>query len=420
MKRPTQLILCLWFFAISQLVSVFADRLKQFSLVGMVGLVNPGSSAELLRLGLVMHLPMLVAAPLFGALLDRWSKSVTIMGVNVSRALLIAAIPIVFAWTASIYAIYAVLLFVAVADLLFSAARSSLIPEFVPTDRLLQVNAVFWGLGVVGTLAGFALGGWLFDYRSWQSSFHANAVGYALAAVIMVPVLFLHRFPTPDRNSPHPEKGRRTTLSEGVREIVVSISDGLHLIRENRNVAVSLGTQTALFAFGGVLYVIAISRIQSVFPPGRTIYLSVVTTSLLVGLLMSAWLAGYYRHWLSPQRTIAVATLTCGVCLVGIARNESVVTLSIWAGLIGFSTSPVFVFTEALLQTHTPQLYRGRIFSTREILIKAAFLSSAVLSTMANAVFSKSAILVAVGLFLAFAGVLLERTKWLELSDNDG
>ena len=29
-------------------------------------------------------------------------------------------------------------------------------------------------------------------------------------------------------------------------------------------------------------------------------------------------------------------------------------------------------------------------------------------------------ILIAVGLVLAFAGVLLERTKWLELSDNDG
>ena len=128
MKSSARLKICLYVFAVSQLVSIFADRLKQFSLVGMVGLVNPGSSAELLSLSLCMHLPMLLCAPLFGALLDRWNRSGVILAVDVIRAALILIVPATFGWTGSLYSIYFLVVFIAVADLMFSPARSALIP----------------------------------------------------------------------------------------------------------------------------------------------------------------------------------------------------------------------------------------------------------------------------------------------------
>ena len=51
----------------------------------------------------------------------------------------------------------------------------------------------------------------------------------------------------------------------------------------------------------------------------------------------------------------------------------------------------------------------------REALIKAAFIAAAALATLVNTFVSKSAILVALGLFLALLGVILERTQWLRL-----
>jgi MFS family permease len=408
-------------FAVSQLVSIFADRLKQLSLVGLVGLVNPGSSAELLQLGLVMHLPMLLFAPLFGALLDRWNKAVVIVIVDFVRAALVVVVPTAFALMGSIYPVYFVVLFVSLADLLFSPARSALIPQLAPRDRLLQVNAAFWGLGVVGTLSGFLLTGWYFDYRTWQESFYTDAAGYAVAGILLLPLLWLHRpaartgvDATAEKKGPR----RRPTVVGSVREVVVAIRDGVRLIHRSRTIAVCLIAQSGVFAFGGVIYVIGISHVQEVFPAGRTIYLSVVAICFLGGLLLGSWIASFFRNRTTPQRTIAVASLLSGVAVVGIGRTDTVIPMSIWSAVIGLATSPVFIFTETLLQKFSPDEYRGRVFSTREIMIKAAFLAASVVATGINALVSKAVILTALGLFLALLGVLLERMRWLDIQSG--
>lgn len=420
MTLPTRLKICLCVFAGSQFISIFADRLKQFSLVGMVGIVNPGSSAELLRLSLFMHLPMLFFAPLFGALLDRWSRSGVIVVVDIVRALLVAVIPFAFMSTGSLFSVYLPVLFISLADLLFSPARSALIPRLAEPRNLLQVNAVFWGLGIFGTLVGFLLGGWLFDYRSWQASFYTNAASYGAAGLVMLPVLWLLRGrQIDDWKLATGEREWKPTPAQSIRKVLRSIRDGVVLIRKSRNIAVCLIAQSVMFGLGGVLYVIGVARVQSVFPPGKTIYLSVVTTCLLVGLILGSWIVSVFRERSASQRTIAVAALLGGVSLVGFARTETIVPVSVWAALLGLSISPVFVLTETLLQKHIPDDFRGRVFSTREVLIKAAFLACAIVATAVNAVVSKATILTAIGLFLALLGVALERTKWLDIqSDN--
>ena len=428
MSTSAKLKICLWLFAISQLVSIFADRLKQLSLVGLVGLVNPGSSAELLQLGLVMHLPMLLFAPLFGALLDRWNKAAVIVAVDVVRAVLIVVIPWAFAWTGSIYSVYSVVLIVSLADLLFSPARSALIPMLAPPQQLVQVNAVFWGLGIVGTLGGFLLTGWFFDYRSWQASFHTDGVSYGVAALLMLPALWICRrgrmaTGTAETQavdaSDKPARRRRPTVVESIRWVFGSIRQGVFLIGQNRTIAVCLIAQSGVFAFGGVIYVIGISHVQEVFPAGKTIYLSVVSTCLLVGLLLGSWIASFFRNRTTPQRTIAVASILSGVAVVGIGRTDTLIPMSIWSAVVGLATSPVFIFTETLLQEHSPADFRGRIFATREVMIKAAFLATSVIATAINAAVSKTVILTAVGLFLALLGVLLERMKWLDTQSGN-
>jgi DHA3 family macrolide efflux protein-like MFS transporter len=411
--------ICLGLFAVSQTTSIFADRLKQLSLVGLVGLVNPGSSAELLRLGLVMNLPMLLFAPLFGTLLDKWDRARVIAAVDFARAAMIAVIPMAFAWMGSIYPVYLVVLFVSLADFLFSPARSALIPHLSRPDRLLHVNAVFWGLAMGGTLAGFLMTGWFFDYRTWQDSFYADALSYAAAGLVMLPVLWLLRSEGPGRIR-GPDR-RRPTVVESLREVVSAIRDGVVLIRQSKTIAACLITQGGVFAFGGVVYVIGISHIQEVFPPGKTIYLSLVTACFMVGLLLGSWLATFFRNRTTPQRTIAVATLLSGVAVVGIGRTDSVVPISIWATVIGLAASPVFIVTETLLQRYSPAGFRGRVFAAREVMIKTAFLSVAALATVVNTVLSKATILTALGLFLALLGVLLERMSWLDVPpDSEG
>jgi MFS family permease len=203
-----------------------------------------------------------------------------------------------------------------------------------------------------------------------------------------------------------------------MRDVSRSIRDGIVLIKKNHFIAVCLIAQTIMFSLGGVMYVIGVARIQNLFPPGKTIYLSVITSCLLAGLLVGSWIASFFRDRTTSQRTIAVAALVAGVSIVGIAATETIIPLSIWAAILGLSISPVFILTETLLQTHIPEDFRGRVFSTREVLIKVAFLSSSIVATAVSAAVSKAAILTSIGLFLALSGVALERMKWLNIKSD--
>jgi MFS family permease len=391
-----------------QLVALLGDRLKQFTLVGMLGLLVPGSSFELLKLTLFSQIPILLFTPLVGSLIDRWNKPATIVGACVVRALLLLCVPFVYERTQTIYTFYMAAFVTSVLDLMFAPARSALLPEIVAPARLLAANAMFWTLGILGTLLGFVGGGWIFDYFSWRSSFFANSVVYAAAAVLMLPVVVMHR--PLSSAAPLPRDPRR-----GIAVLARSVRDAVELLRQSRELRASLSTQTVLFAVGGVMSVIGIARVHEVARSARALFLSEVGAALILGLITGALLAGWFRERTLPERTVSVGALLGGVAIAGMGRADALLSLCIWAGVLGVSISPVFIVTETLMQHASPRQFTGRVFAAREALIKAAFIAAAVLATAINAFVSKPTILVALGLFLALLGVILERTHWLRL-----
>jgi len=392
-----------------------ADRLKQFSLIGMVGLYAPGSSVELLKLNLFMQVPMLLFTPLIGALLDRWSKAGAIVIACFFRAALVVAVPALFNWTHSPYSLYMAAFVLSLADLTFGPARAAILPEIAAQERLLRLNAVFWTLSIVATLGGLLFGGWLFDFRSWESTFYVDSAVYVAAAIAMIPVLFLH---AGHRSTDEPLVKHRDP-GHTVRAVHKAIADGVRLIRADRYIAVSLLTQSSLFAVGGALSVIAVARVQEVAQVERAFFLAQVGAALLFGLVIGAGISGFARSRARADHVISVSALLAGVAIAGVGRTETIIPMSIWAALLGASMSPPFVITETVIQRNTPREFLGRVFAAREALIKAAFLAAAVLATVANQFYSKPSILVALGLFLALLGVVLERTRWLKAQPTD-
>ena len=392
-----------------QLVALSADRLKQFSLVGMLGLLAPGSSIELLKLTLFMQVPILLLTPLAGTLIDRWNKPVTILVVSLARAVILLLLPTAYLQTGSIYALYLTASPLSCFDLVFAPTRSALLPEIVPRERLLAANALFWALGIAGTLAGFLVGGWLFDFHSWMTSFYTNSILYVGAATLMLPIVFAHRPPF------EPVSLHRDPLRREFQFFTRSISDAVALLRQSPEIRASLVTQSGLFAVGGVLSIVGIARIQEVAPAGKTLFLSEVGAAAIVGLIAGSAVIGAFRGRIDAGRTVSVGTLLCGVGITGLGRADSLVPMAIWAGLVGTALSPIFIVTETTMQNRSPRQFTGRVFAAREALIKAAYIATAILATAVNAFISKTGILVGLGLFLALFGVILERTQWLNL-----
>ena len=415
MRAHSRAGVVLWLLAVVNLIAVGADRLKQFSFVGMLGLHAPGSSLELLKLNLFMQVPMLLFSPLLGALLDRWNRATAIIVTCVLRAFVVATIPRAFVASGdSLYAMYGIAFALSFADLTFAPARAAILPDIVGKERLLQANATMWVTGIIGTFGGVLAGGWLFDFRSWEWAFFTDAAVYAVAAVLMVPVLVIytrHMHASPPAHEGH---ASRPGPIVALRRLLHSIRDGIELIRSDHNIAVSLLVQCGLFAVGGVASIVGIARIQSVAPAGKASFLAIVAASLVAGLIAGAGLAALFRRSVSIRRTISVSAILTGVAIAGMGRTETLIPLSIWGAVLGMAISPTFIVTETLMQHESPREFLGRVFAAREALVKAAYIVAAVLATLLDSVASKAAILVSLGLFLALLGVFLERATWLK------
>jgi MFS family permease len=407
-------------FTLAQVVSLLGDRLNQFSVVGMIGRINAGDAVELFQLAMFSYLPTLLA-PLFAGVIDRANKAMVLVVVDALRGAVVLLIPALFDIMGNLYAFYVPVFVLTLANLWFSPAKSAVIPEIFGEKYLLQINAVLWGLGIVGTMAGFLLGGWLFDFHSWRLSFYCDGASYGMSVVLMLPLLAASRRRNgsaraairADVRAISRTRRLRALPYRVVQSLVGSLRDGLGVIRDNRPVRHGLAFQTMLFAALGMLYVLGIARVQSVFPPDKTIYLSIVATAGTVGLLAGSALATALRRWFTIRPIIIQSTVIFAASAIGIARTESLAPMSLWAGVMGLSVSPLFILTETLLQVATPQAFRGRVFSAREILTKSSFLAFSLVATAGAAVFSKEMMLVGVGVLLAGLAVLLASRDFL-------
>ena len=414
MPRATTLKLAFAAFAVAQLVSIFGDRLHQFSVVGMIGRVAPGSAVELFQFALFAHLPILIFAPVLGSLVDRTNRVVVLIAVDAVRGMLVVFIPSLYDSMGNLYAFYIPVFFLSLANLLFAPAKSAVIAEYFGPLKLLRINAILWGLGIVGTIGGFVAGGWLFDYRSWETSFYSDAASYLVSVLFLLPLLLLPRgreeSPAALAAEAAPKKRRL-----GILGLAGSFGDGVVLIRRDRRIAYGLIVQTSLLGVFGVLYAAGIARIQEVLPAGRAIYLSAVATSGTVGLLAGSVVATVTHGRVTLNRVISVSTLILGIALAGVSQSRTLAPFMAWTFLLGLAFSPIMVVTETLLQIHIPGTFRGRVFAAREAATKVSFLVMSLLATLSSAIVDKPLVILATGVVLAAIAVWVERKDYLRV-----
>jgi DHA3 family macrolide efflux protein-like MFS transporter len=412
LARRTTLRIAFTAFTVAQLISLLGDRLHQFSVIGMIGRVAPGSSFELFQFALFAHVPVLLFAPLFGRFIDRADRATVLVVVDVIRGLIVAVVPILYRVTDSLYAFYITVFFLSLANLLFAPAKSAAIPEYFGRLSLLRINAILWGIGIVGTIGGFLVGGWLFDYHSWELSFYSDAASYLVSVVFLLPLLWL-----PRRIVPHPPHEAAAAAPAGrlFGGPAGSFREALAFLRSDQRVASGMILQTCLLGVFGVLYVSGIARVQEVLPAAKTMYFSAIAVAGTVGLLIGSVLTEATKGKIRLARLIAVCTVILGAAMIGVSQSRSFAAFIVWTALMGFFFSPIMVISETLLQTHTPAQFRGRVFAAREVAVKIAFLATSLAATLSAAAVDKSVIILVTGVLLAVLGVWIERKDYLRV-----
>lgn len=149
-----------------------------------------GSATQMGVVAMLSALPALLAAPVGGFMADRYSRKWIMIGNDLFRGLILAALPVLLwlgASTPIVMAYIYLLSFVAAASgALFTPAVGALTPDLVPKARLDQANSLTQGSAALTSLLGQGLGGVLYRLLGPATLFLADAVSYIASAILLM------------------------------------------------------------------------------------------------------------------------------------------------------------------------------------------------------------------------------------------
>ncbi|MDG4803233.1 MFS transporter [Micromonospora sp. WMMD980] len=185
-------------------------------------------------LGSVATLPLLLITPFVGVLVDRVRLRPLLIGINLSRALLLGSIPLL-AWLTDLHLLYfmVVAFLVGVLAAVFNIAYLAYVPTLVDRHRLTWANGVLSTTTSIADTAGPAIGGLLIALLTAPGAITFDAIGMLLSALAMTAIR--------RREPPREPVARR-----GMRGVLVDIRVGLRKTLGNR----VLGTLAGFSAWG--------------------------------------------------------------------------------------------------------------------------------------------------------------------------
>jgi MFS family permease len=388
----------------AQAVSLFGDRLHNFALIALVNRFAENPGMTLPRIYLAMYLPIFTLAPLIGALIDRCGKRWVLVLTDLARGALVLCIPLAFMQTGSFLPIMGIVFLLTTGNLFFVPAKSALIPELVPPDRLIRVNSILWTAGIFGMIGGFLGGGLIFDYVSWQSCFYIDGATYAFSALLLTAVALGRRTAAEARPT---AAARRPGL-------LASIGEGLSVLRRSSSVLQPFGVQAIVFFGAGGFSVIAVLLIGESSPTGSSLGLSIAGLAIGLGMGAGSLLANRIPppHRCPFERGMFALFIPAALSL---AARGGYPAIGLGSFLAGCAAAPLLIVAESELQHRIGARLRGIVFSFREIATRSLFVGSSFLFGILSNYIHNGLLLVILGLFLASIGVtwlaVMDRTK---------
>jgi len=105
-------------------------------------------------------------------------------------------------------------------------------------------------------------------------------------------------------------------------------------------------------------------------------------TAMGVGVAVGVIGVSSVQKHLTPERVFVQAVLLAGGCLIAAASMWALTPAMLLVGLMGMGAGAVYVFGFSLIQTHTEDAMRGRIFSALYAVVRLCLLLSFVLGPL--------------------------------------
>lgn len=380
---------------IAEVVSLLGDWFNTIALYSLVSRLT-GSPFALGAVFIFKMLPLGLASPVAGLLVDRLNRRRVMIASDLLRAALVMGFLLIDE-AREVPLLYLLIAAQTVAGAVFQPARSASLPNVTAPRELLTANALSAATWSTMLAIGAALGGLATQWLGTDAVFLLDSATYLVSA------LFIFRTVIP-QNTEAPETG--PLLSTAARKIV----DGWSYLRRYPRCGRIAFTKAAWsLGGGGMVYMLTLLG-GEVAPAAQATAIGVLFAVRGMGTGIGPILGR--KLFLDARRWPAVmgANILLSGLAYGLLSHLSFgwwVTLPILVAHAGSGAN--WVFANVLLQRRTEDRYRGRVFASEWLLIMLAD----TLSILAASLLLETGRLDLRGCFLAFAGVqILTSAVW--------
>jgi MFS family permease len=379
-----------WF---AQVVSEIGDYFNNVAVFALV-MEKSGSGMVVSGVMLARAIPAVAAGPVAGVLLDRLDRKRIMIASDLVRAVI--ALGFLFTlhqprpWL--LYVLSAALMF---ASPFFTAGRAAILPTIATPDELHAANSLTqvtqWATLTIGTL----VAGYSASALGYGPAFVVNALSFVFSAIAIARISVPGGFRAP-RTQPHARRGWQEYRAGLAYMASVPLMVGIAMISVGW--ALGGGAAQILFAlFGETVFHRGASGIGSIW--------GFAGVGLLIGGGAGHWI-GKRAGFAGYKRAVTVSYILHGVAYMAFSQAEVWPMALGWMMLSRVGMAVTSVLNNAQLLRHTPNEFRGRVFSTMESLRWAVMILSMAAAGIASQSYSPRTIALVAGALGALTALI--------------
>lgn len=342
---------------IGHTASQFGAQASEVTLPLIAVLALGAGATELGALRAVQQLPVLLFSLLVGAWVDHWRARNVLVLADVGRALVLAAIPIAYAFgLLDRPVLFVVAFLVGVFTVFFDVGYQACLARLVRRDQLTQGNSMLESSASAAQIGGPALGGGLVTLLTAPI---ANVAG---GLFFVVSFLSIQRVRRPETADPQLESpaGVLHRIHEGLRFVVGDPA--------LRTIGIASATYQFFFAAMMTSYLLFLPRTLHLSGAEVGLALAGVGPGTLIGSLLSTTLPRRFGYGvvMVVAAVIADIVLIAAPALHGSGARTVVLLIAINAAF-GACAQTVNIADLAVRQAFTPIRMQGRVAATMQV-----------------------------------------------------
>ena len=393
----------------AQILSQIAQNLLNFALIIRVFQLAEGTRLANVSVALLIlsfGVPSIFFAAAAGVYVDRWNKKLVLVVANLSRAVLVLGY---LAFEHNLYMVLILSFLISSATQFFSPAEAASIPSLVAKRHLMRANSLFVFTMYASFIVGYSSSAPVIAAFGSKGPYILTAIMFALAGAL---VAMLPSIKSVEVKS-MPFRG---VVSYTIHEIL----DNWKLIRSNHNLSFPILQLTITQSILGVILALAPALSLAILrvPIQDSSHFLVIPAG--IGMVLGVIVIDRLTIHISRIRLISVGLLVAAAALVLLGLSDRLhgpagtpmlphyqigLLVAPLVFILGFMNAVVSVAAQTILQEHTSEASRGKVFGALGMMINIAATLPIFFAGILADLTSVQAVVTTLGLFLlGFAG----------------